>query len=157
TSVLERMSGPLCDAVLCESGSGTRLDDLAGSNMLLVPLDRRGHWFRYHHLFSDMLQAELERHEPGLANALRRPAAEWHVQQDMPEAALEYSIEADDVETVAALLPGLWGEVYRQGRVDTLQRWFGWLDDKGGIERYPMNAVNAAFLGAVTGDAAYAE
>src|SRR5215467_453217 len=61
TAVLERMSGPLCEAVLDLPGSGTILAELARSNLLLVPLDRRGQWYRYHHLFRDMLLAELER------------------------------------------------------------------------------------------------
>ena len=66
TAVLERMSGPLCEAVLEQPGSGAALADLARSNLLLVPLDRRGQWYRYHRLFRDMLLAELERLEPGL-------------------------------------------------------------------------------------------
>ncbi len=66
TAVLERMCGPLCDAVLDLPGSAAVLADLARSNLLLVPLDRRGEWYRYHHLFRDMLLAELHRLEPGL-------------------------------------------------------------------------------------------
>ena len=66
TAVLERMCGPLCEAVLEMGGSAAILADLAGSNLLLVPLDRRGEWYRYHHLFRDMLLAELHRLEPGL-------------------------------------------------------------------------------------------
>jgi LuxR family maltose regulon positive regulatory protein len=64
TAVLERMSGPLCEAVLDLPGSGAVLADLARSNLLLVPLDHRGQWYRCHHLFRDMLLAELERLEP---------------------------------------------------------------------------------------------
>ena len=74
TAVLERMSGPLCEAVLEQSGSAATLAELARSNLLLVPLDRRGEWYRYHHLFRDMLLAELERLEPGLIPILRRRA-----------------------------------------------------------------------------------
>ena len=59
TAVLERMCGPLCDAVLEGSGSAGVLADLEQSNSLLVPLDRRGQWYRYHRLFRDMLLAEL--------------------------------------------------------------------------------------------------
>jgi LuxR family transcriptional regulator, maltose regulon positive regulatory protein len=75
TAMLERMCGPLCDRVLELPGSGATLADLARSNLLLVPLDRRGQWYRYHHLFRDMLLAELERQEPGLIPVLRRRAA----------------------------------------------------------------------------------
>src|SRR5215469_17212454 len=77
TAVLERMSGPLCEAVLDLPGSGPILAELAQSNLLLVPLDRRGQWYRYHHLFRDMLLGELERLEPGLVPVLRRRAAAW--------------------------------------------------------------------------------
>ncbi len=99
TAVLERMCGPLCEAVLADlPGSAAALADLARSNLLLVPLDRRGQWYRYHHLFRDMLLAELERLEPDLMPALRRRAADWCLRNDRPEEALEYSIAAGDVE-----------------------------------------------------------
>ncbi|HEX5298079.1 MAG TPA: hypothetical protein VFW50_13930 [Streptosporangiaceae bacterium] len=75
----------------------------------------------------------------------------------MPEEALEYSILAEDVGTVARLMQTLWSPVYRQGRTATLQRWFRWLEDRGGIEEYPLNAMNAAFLAEKTGQPAQAE
>ena len=61
TAVLERMCGPLCEAVLGMAGSAAILEDLTGSNLLLVPLDRQAEWYRYHHLFRDMLLAQLHR------------------------------------------------------------------------------------------------
>src|SRR5262252_2867652 len=79
TAVLERMSGALCEAVLDHPGSAAMLADLARSNLLLVPLDRRGQWYRYHHLFRDMLLAELERTEPEQIAALQRRAATWYL------------------------------------------------------------------------------
>jgi LuxR family maltose regulon positive regulatory protein len=157
TAVLTRMSGPLCEAVLDLPGSAATLADLARSNLLLVPLDRRGHWYRYHHLFGDMLLAELECTEPGLMPVLRHRAAAWYLQHDVPEEALEYSILAGDVGTVARLVQTLWGPVYRQGRIATLQRWFGWLDDRGGIEGYLLNAINAGFLAHIGGQPVEAE
>jgi LuxR family maltose regulon positive regulatory protein len=157
TAALERMTGPLCEAVLEEAGSAATLAGLARSNLLLVPLDRRGRWYRYHHLFRDMLLAELERLEPGLVPVLRRRAAAWYLANDLPEEALEYSILAGDVDTVARLTQTLWGPVYGQGRIATLRRWFSWLEDRGGIEKYPLNAINAAFLAHVTGQPVQAE
>jgi LuxR family transcriptional regulator, maltose regulon positive regulatory protein len=157
TAVLERMCGPLCEAVLDMPGSAAALAGLARSNLLLVPLDRRGQWYRYHHLFRDMLLAELERLEPGLIPVLRRRAAGWYLRNDLPEEALEYSILAGDVSTVARLLQTQWSPVYRQGRTATLQRWFRWLDDRGRIEEHPLNAMNAAFLAQTTGQPAQAE
>src|SRR5689334_24916517 len=157
TAVLERMCGPLCEAALGLPGSGATLAEVARSNLLLVPLDHRREWYRYHHLFRDMLLAELERREPGLAPILRRRAAAWYLQHDLPEEALEYSILAGDVDSVARLVQTLWRPVYIRGRISTLQRWFGWLDDRGGIEGRPLVAMNAAFLAEMTGHPARAE
>jgi len=157
TAVLERMSGPLCEAVLGVPGSAAALADLARSNLLLVPLDHRGEWYRYHHLFRDLLLAELERREPGLAPALRRRAAAWYLEHDLPEKALEYSILAGDVDRVARLVQTLWRPVYIRGRTATLQRWFSWLDDRDGIEGRPLVAMNAAFLAEMTGHPVQAE
>jgi LuxR family maltose regulon positive regulatory protein len=157
TSVLERICGPLCDAVLEQSGSAEALADLARSNLLLVPLDRRGKWYRYHHLFRDMLRAELDRMEPELIPVLRRRAAVWCVQNDLPEPALEYSIAAGDVDTVADLMGRLVLPAYQQGRVTTVQRWFRWLQDRGEIGKHPMAVVLASVVSAVTGRPTEAE
>ena len=157
TAVLERMSGPLCEAVLDLPGSAVALADLARSNLLLVPLDRRGQWYRYHHLFRDMLLAEAERLESGLIPVLRRRAAAWCLRNDLPEEALEYSMAAGDVDTVARLVEELWLPTYRRARVITLQRWFRWLDDRGGFEDHPRAAAYASILAQVTGRAADAE
>jgi len=157
TAVLERLSGPLCEAVLDQPGSRATLADLARSNLLLVPLDRQGEWYRYHHLFRDMLLAQLERGEPDLAPVLRRRAAAWFSRHDQPEAALEYSIAAGDADTAARLVGSLWLPTYWQGRITTLQRWLRWLEDRGGIEGHPMLAVQASLLSAATGRPADAE
>ena len=157
TAVLERMSGPLCEAVTELSGSAATLAGLARSNFLLVPLDRRGEWYRYHHLFRDMLLAELERLEPGLIPVLRRRAAGWCLANGLPEEALEYSMAAGDADAAAGLVQKLAVPAQRQGRVPTLQRWFGWLEDRGGIEGHPMAAVLAALFCALTGRPVEAE
>ena len=157
TAVLERMSGPLCEAVLELPGAATALAELARSNLLLVPLDRRGQWYRYHHLFRDMLLAGLKRQAPGLIPVLQRRAATWCLHSDLPEEALEYCMAVGDVDTAAWLVEQLWIPAYRQARITTLQRWIGWLDDRGGIERRPVVTVQAALLANGTGRAAEAE
>ena len=151
TAVLERMCGPLCEAVLDLPGSAASLADLARSNLLLVPLDRRGQWYRYHHLFRDMLLAELERQSPELIPVLRRRAAGWYVGNGMEEDALKYSMAAGDVDEAARLAQILWRQAERQRRAAALQRWFGWLEDRGGIEGRPVLAVQAAFVAEMTG------
>ena len=150
TAVLERMCGPLCEAVLDAPGAAATLADLARSNLLLVPLDAQGEWYRYHQLFRDMLLAELRRREPELIPVLRRRAAGWCLRNGLPEEALEYSIAADDVDAAARLVGGVAVPAYRQGRITTLQRWFRWLDERGGIEGHPTTAVMASLLAALT-------
>jgi LuxR family transcriptional regulator, maltose regulon positive regulatory protein len=157
TAVLERMSGPLCDAVLDLPGSAATLAELARSNMLLVPLDRHGQWYRYHHLFRDMLLADLERQAPGLVPVLRRRAAAWYLANDLSEEALEYAMAAGDTDTAAHLVERLAVPARRQGRTATLQRWFGWLEERGGVERYPMVTVLAALIYAWMGRPAEAD
>ena len=157
TAALERMSGPLCEAVLDLPGSAVTLANLARSNVLLVPLDRRGEWYRYHRLFRDMLLAELERLEPGVVPVLQRRAAGWCLANGLPEEALEYSIAAGDVDTAAGLVEKLAVPAQRQGRVTTILGWFRWLEDRGGIEEHPMVAVMASILAAMTGRPADAE
>jgi LuxR family maltose regulon positive regulatory protein len=157
TAVLERMCEPLCDAVLEMGGSAAVLAELAGSNLLLVPLDRRGEWYRYHHLFRDMLLAELRRREPGLIPVLQQLAAEWHERNGRPAEALEYSMAAGDADGAARLVAKIAVPVYRQGRVTTVSRWFGWLEGRGGIEGHPMAAVLASLFSALMGRPADAE
>ena len=157
TAVLERLCGPLCDAVLGLPGSAAALADLERSNLLLVPLGGDGEWYRYHHLFRDMLLAELHRREPELVPVLQRRAAGWCLDQGMPDAALEYFMAAGDVGAVARLVEERWLPAYWQGRRATIQRWLGWLEDRDGAADHPMVAVMASIFSAATGRPAAAE
>ncbi len=157
TAVLERLCGPLCEAVLDQPGGSATLADLARSNLLLVPLDSQGEWYRYHQLFRDMLLAELRRQEPELIPVLRRRAAGWCVRNGLPEEALEYSIAVGDADTAAGLMGKLGVRAYRQGRVAAVQRWLRWLEDQGGTDGHLMAAVVAGILSTATGQAAEAE
>jgi LuxR family maltose regulon positive regulatory protein len=157
TAVLERLCGPLCEDVLGQPGAAATLAYLARSNVLLVPLDPQGEWYRYHHLFRDMLLAELRRREPELIPVLRRRAAAWCVRNDLPEDALEYSITAGDADAAAGLAARLIVQTRRQGRVATVQRWLRWLDERGAIEQHLMLAALAGTVSALAGRAAEAE
>ena len=157
TAVLERLCGPLCEDVLDQPGAAATLADLARSNALLVPLDSQGEWYRYHHLFRDMLLAELRRREPELIPVLRRRAAGWCARNDLPEEAMEYTIAAGDVDMAAALVGKLGVRAYRQGKTAAVQRWLRWLEDRGETEGHPMVAVLAGLLSTATGRAAEAE
>jgi LuxR family transcriptional regulator, maltose regulon positive regulatory protein len=157
TAVLDRMSGPLCDAVLETTGSSAVLAGLEGSNLLLVPLDRQRRWYRYHHLFQELLTAELGRREPGLVPGLHARAASWCEANGLPETAIDHAQAAGDPDRVARLVWELAMPAYGAGRVDTTRRWLGWFEDQGLLGRYRSVAVLGAWLQALVGEPVAAE
>ncbi len=157
TAVLGQMSGPLCDEVLEESGSAATLDSLARSNLFLVPLDAHGGWYRYHHLFQELLRAELERAEPDRLGQLLARATAWCEANGQPEAAIGYAQEAGDVDRVAGLVERCAHPVYEAGRVATVQRWFDWLEAHGALERNAAVGVLGALVATTWGRPEHAE
>ena len=157
TAVLDRLSGPLCDALLRTSGSAEVLEALERSNLLLTPLDRHREWYRYHQLFRELLRAALERREPERVGRLLLRAAEWCERNDLPEDAVEYAMEAGDAGHAARLVLRLAFPVYHSGRLATLERWFGWFSEHDLLERYPPIAVLGAWVQAFTGRPAEVE
>jgi LuxR family transcriptional regulator, maltose regulon positive regulatory protein len=156
TSVLERMSGALCDAVLGTTGSATVLETLAHGNGFVVPLDQRGEWYRYHHLFGELLRQDLERTEPEVVPELNARALDWCVANDLPEKAIEYGHAAGDTESVARLIDPLSPQLYYDGRLQTLEEWLGWFSDDQ-LVHFPALAVFGAWWRALTGRAEDAE
>ena len=122
-SVLERLSGPLCDAVLEQDGSAAVLDALSRSNLFLVPLDDEGGWFRFHHLFAQLLRVELERREPGLAPVLHRRAYCWHRDHGTTDEAIQHAIAAEGYAEAAGLIQGTWISYANTCRYDTVLAW----------------------------------
>jgi LuxR family maltose regulon positive regulatory protein len=140
SSVLETMSGPLCDAVLGGSGSAAMLERLEHDNLFVVPLDQTRAWFRLHHFFREMLQAQLERSDPEVARELRRRAAGWCEENGRPEEAIEYARDADDLETAARVVAVNGLPYIRSGRVGTVERWLQAFDDAELLRRHPAVA-----------------
>ena len=157
TSVLNRMCGPLCDAILGEQGSGAVLEQLEARNLLVVPLDRRREWYRYHHLLRELLQAELRRREPGLVLDLHFRAAAWFEANAMPEAAIEHAHAAGDYDRLARLILELQQPVWATGRMETVRRWMDWLRDVTAAEHYSAVAANGALIYALLGQPGEAE
>ena len=155
TSVLDRMCGGLCDAVLQTTGSATILEELERSNRFVVPLDRRGEWYRYHHLFGQLLRNELKRTDPEAVAVLNRRAMTWCMANDM-EAAVGYGQAAGETATVAGLVDRLALPLYYDGRMATLEEWLGWFDHDE-LVRYPALAVYGAWFRALTGRPAEAQ
>ena len=156
-SVLDRLSGPLCDAVLETTGSADLLEGLARSSMLVIPLDRRRRWYRLHRLFRELLRSQLERDQPREARGLTRRAAEWCERNDLAEAAVDYAMAAGDADRAARLVVQSALAVYADGRLSDLQRWFDWLETAGLADRHQAIALLGAWVNVLAGRTAAAE
>lgn len=140
TSVLDRLSGDLCDAVTASTGGRARLEALDRANLFLVALDDRRQWYRYHHLFADVLRAHLEADRPGDVPALHRRASDWYAKADEPAAAVKHALAAGDVDRAADLVEAAVPELGRRRAEATLR---GWVDDFPDevIRRRPLLAL----------------
>jgi LuxR family maltose regulon positive regulatory protein len=123
TSVLSRMTGPLCDAVVGGEGSGALLDRLARSNLFVVPLDDHGGWYRYHHLFAELLTYELKGSRPELLPVLHGRASVWFDQSGMYESAIHHAIAGEDYERAGTLISRHWFRYAITGQLASLERW----------------------------------
>ena len=151
TSILDRLNGPLCDAVLGRSGSTRTLESIERQNLLLVPLDRQREWYRYHNLFRDALRAELTRREPEAIPELHRKAADRFEELGLLEDALGHAHASGDEERAAGLLQRVGLTFYRIGRIATLRRWLDLLGEDV-IARNGGLALMAAWIAALGGD-----
>ena len=132
TSVLDRLSGPLCDAVLDSPGSAAVLEAIERDNLFLTPLDSSRLWYRYHQLFAELLRNELRRTEPALTPALHRRAAQWFRAEGFTDEAVRHLIaaaDAADVAGAAELVAARWGREYNRGRLSTVSAWLDLLPE----------------------------
>jgi LuxR family maltose regulon positive regulatory protein len=146
TSIVDRMCGPLCDAILNVRGSDQVLERLDNRNLLVVPLDHRREWYRYHQLFRELLYAELTRREADMVPVLHLRAAAWHEGNGAFQAAIEHAQAADDANWVGRLVLTWMQPVWASGRVDTVLRWLEWLEDKTWVEHYSAVAAHGALI-----------
>jgi LuxR family maltose regulon positive regulatory protein len=123
TSILERLCGPVCDAVTGRSDGVARLEEIQRANLFLVSLDSRGQWFRYHQLFRDLLRLELARSEPGLAAELHRRACEWHRAQGDADEAIGHATAAGDFAVACDLIARHWVSRTNLDQDETVARW----------------------------------
>ena len=130
TSVLRTMTGPLCDAVTDAEGSAKLLRELACSNLFVVSLDEQDKWYRYHHLFSELLLYELMRSMPDLVPILRRRASVWLEGAGFFEGAIRQAIMAADYQRVGLLFTHHWYGYVSAGQTATVQRWLESLPDE---------------------------
>jgi LuxR family maltose regulon positive regulatory protein len=123
TSVLEQLSGPLCDVLTGRSDSQEMLEKLERANLFLVPLDEERHWYRYHHLFADLLLARLQSTDPKRVPELHRKAAAWYEEVELVSDALRHALAADEAVWAARLVEQHVEEVLRRGEGETLRGW----------------------------------
>ncbi len=123
TSILARLSGDLCDAVAGRSDSADLLERLLAANLFVVPLDDEGRWYRYHHLFADLLQHRLRRECAACLPELHRRASLWHEGRDMPAASIEHALAAGDYPRAVALLEKYRWRLLTQGHSRALSQW----------------------------------
>ena len=127
TSVLERLSGPLCDAVTGRTGSQALLEELERANLFLVPLDEVRGWWRYHHLFADLLRARLAHEQPARVPQLHRAAAAWHEQHGSADDAVRHAVAAGKAAWAARLVERHVEALLRRSEGATLGRWLATL------------------------------
>ena len=123
TSVLDQLSGPLCDAVTGQAGSQALLEALERANLFLVALDEVRGWWRYHHLFADLLRVRLAQERPGRVPELHRAAAAWHEQRGLADDAVRHALAAGDVDWAARLIEQHVEMLIRRSEGETLRRW----------------------------------
>ncbi len=104
TSILTRLNGSLCDAVTGQNGGKERLATLQRGNFFLIPLDDKRHWYRYHHLFADVLLVYLKTEQPDLLSTLHKRASEWYAQNGSAYDAIRHALAANDYARAADLL-----------------------------------------------------
>ena len=123
TSVLERLSGPLCDAVTGRSDGQQMLEAIEAANLFLAPLDEVRGWWRYHHLFADLLRARLQQRRPDRVADLHRNAGLWHEKHGLVEESVGHALAAGDAGWAAHLIECHADELLLRSEGVTLQRW----------------------------------
>jgi LuxR family transcriptional regulator, maltose regulon positive regulatory protein len=127
TSVLDRLSGALCDAVTAGSGGRDSLETLERRNLLLIPLDDQRRWYRYHHLFADVLRSRLLAERPEDVPELHRRASRWYEQAGHLESAVRHAFAAGDVDLAADLIEVAAPDLRRHRAEGTLRSWLAQL------------------------------
>ena len=144
TSILDRLSGPLCDAVTCREDGKEVLEALERSNLFVIPLDDKRHWYRYHHLFADVLRVHSMEEQPDLVPTLHRRAAAWFEERGMAAEAIEQARAVGDHETVARLLAANFEEFERIGRYASISSWSASLPEEMVRKRPRLALIHAS-------------
>ena len=124
TSILEKLNGDLCDAVIGRGDSREMLEQLLHANLFLVPLDNEQRWYRYHHLFAELLRTMLKRVSSDTIKLLHQRASQWYAGEGMIAEAIEHALVAEDFQQAVELMEQHAMSIVMQGYVKTVERWF---------------------------------
>jgi LuxR family maltose regulon positive regulatory protein len=173
TSILDRLSGPLCDAIRDEgraageeqnasfgprpaSGSQAILEYLEDHNLFTIPLDHERHWYRYHRLFADLLRDRIQQMQPEHVRDLHRRAGEWYEREGLADEAFAHAVAADDIQRAVRLAEAHAERLVHRGEVATLLRWLEALPDQA-VRSRPRLCVSYAWALFLTGQAGVLE
>ncbi|MFN8473542.1 MAG: LuxR C-terminal-related transcriptional regulator [Anaerolineae bacterium] len=156
-SFLERFTVSLCDTILAEPemegspSARTLLREVEKANLFLIPLDATAQWYRFHHLFRDMLFQRLRATVGGDdLRRLRRRASEWFARHDLPDEALQYALAAGDAEAAARIVEERLTALLNAEDITRLERWLAWLPEEL-VEQRPGLLVATAWLNRLRG------
>jgi LuxR family maltose regulon positive regulatory protein len=156
TSILNRLAGSLCDVITGQGNGQATLELLEHANLFIVPLDNERGWYRYHHLFADLLRQRLGQTDPEQIPELHRIASEWYAQNDLWSEAVRHAFAAEDLERAADLIELAWVPMNTSYRSVT---WLGWakaLPDEL-IRSRPVLSTACGWASLDTGDLESAE
>jgi LuxR family maltose regulon positive regulatory protein len=156
TCILERLSGPLCDAVREREGSQAMLEALERANLFVVALDDERHWYRYHHLFAEVLRNHLQQEEPLLSPELHWRASAWYELHQMPAEAVQHALAVPDAKLAARLIEPIALPLAYQGQLSTVLGWLSALPEAL-IRTRPLLCASHALLLTVTNQLESAE
>ncbi|OBE94659.1 LuxR C-terminal-related transcriptional regulator [Mycobacterium sp. 852002-10029_SCH5224772] len=143
TSVLRRLNGALCDALLQTSGSAAVLKKIERENLFVAPLDMSRHWYRYHQLFGELLRTELHRTEPDLVADLHRRAAAWFEAEGLNDEAVRHLVAAGDISRSADLIAADWVNEFNGGGLSTVSGWLDLLPDETVLQDPRLSVARA--------------
>jgi LuxR family maltose regulon positive regulatory protein len=125
TSVLNRMCAPLCDALTGRSDGAELIGEIHRANLFLIPLDDEHRWFRYHHLFGDLLRHELTRTAPDRPSVLHQRAAQWYADHGNAAEAIGHALASGDGSLSSRLVAAHWRQPFNAGQLETVRMWLG--------------------------------
>jgi LuxR family transcriptional regulator, maltose regulon positive regulatory protein len=153
TSILDRFSGPLCEAVTGAGRAAEMIDVLQRENLFVVPVGKARRWFRYHRLFRQVLRRELDRGDPAHVAALHLRASDWYTAHGFTDDAIGHALAGGDLDKSVDLIAAQWVEYVNTGRLHALRSWLDALGDEH-LSANPLAAHCAAWVAALSGKSA---